>query len=112
MRDFTAYCQHIEAAPLDDLISGEHGDVLCDAALDLAMAFSAMPIEQIITACHHDYRLSDRLRQTARKLSLLIEEQAWEQAQEDRLTTRENDEIQRGWDQAGDRLARERAANS
>ena len=108
---YTRIHRDIESAPLDDLINGEHGSALADAALDLAEAFSAMPADQIMTACHHDYRLSDRLRKATRELSAMIEERAEELAQEERKQAADDAAWDRGWDMAGDRIALERAAN-
>lgn len=96
MSYYTNRRQALDNATLDDLINYEHGSELADAALKVAIAFSAMPIDQIATACHHDYRLSGKLREAARKLSALIEEQANEDAAYDRENARDHAAFERG----------------
>ena len=104
------YSRTIEAATLDDLISGAYGPELADVAQDLAIAFSAMPVAQILEACHHSHRLSGQLRQLAHNLSAEIEDRADELDREDREQAREDAAWQCGWDRAGDQMARARAA--
>lgn len=111
MSTYTDYLRDIEATPLDEMINGDCGAALSDAAETLRDAFLAMPAEQIIIACHHSHRLSDEVREAARALVALINEEARLQARQDREYDREEAAWERGWRKAGAQIALERAAN-
>lgn len=108
MSTYDHYSMIINTAPLDDLISGEHGPELANLAQDLAEAFSAMSVEQLVEACHHDHRLSGRLRKLAYQMSFAVETRAAEQATDADEADHEDAAFQCGWNQAGDEIATER----
>lgn len=80
---FAANIQLLKDTPLSELINGDDA-ALSNAAMNVHIAFSNMDAGQIITASHHDYRLSDELRQAARKMAAQIESSAYGLAEQDR----------------------------
>lgn len=102
--DTSRQVAEIKSASWDDLLDGDYGPSLADAAEALVEAFTAMSAAQIITACHHDYRLSSQIRRAAENLEIAVEVRAEELASQ----AGEDLAFQRGWDEAGDRMALER----
>lgn len=80
MSNYDDCYREITSASLADLLDGEYGASPAAAAARLLEEIKAMSAGQVITACHHSGRLSDRTRKAAEWLGIVIDARADELA--------------------------------